>query len=410
MNLLKKALVCAAMLGCMQHNGNAMNLGTKVVLGTAVAAGIGGIASYYLYPTRFPTPTGSFGVGTVKHFLRHADSPDLTVQFWYPTDNKLQKASVPWSSDFVTAIKKAYPSARLLIGCNRILTHAEPCAPITQSQDSYPVIIYSHGLPGYPGENLSLCEGLASHGYIVAGIGHPCEEYRKKARGPLSFDENQVLSNQEAERWIVDAQRVLDYLEQINVQPVDNRFYDKLDLHNVGMAGHSFGGSTAIQLCRRDKRCKAGVNMDGFLYGAQPTAPFKKPIMFLLSSELAGLRSLPKERIIQAFQTQENYEKACNSDRGDFAAIADAIGKDVYKIVIKDTQHNAFVDTALLRDCSIFTRFFDLNTGPLNSYRAHEIMNAYVCAFFDKYLKNEQPALLDEQQARYPEVEMQRWG
>ncbi len=33
-----------------------------------------------------------------------------------------------------------------------------------------------------------------------------------------------------------------------------------------------------------------------------------------------------------------------------------------------------------------------------------------MCAFFDKYLKNEQPALLDEQQARYPEVEIQRWG
>jgi len=43
-------------------------------------------------------------------------------------------------------------------------------------------------------------------------------------------------------------------------------------------------------------------------------------------------------------------------------------------------------------------------TGPINGQRAHNIINAYSLAFFDKYLKGQPVALLDSQAKQYPEV------
>ena len=43
-------------------------------------------------------------------------------------------------------------------------------------------------------------------------------------------------------------------------------------------------------------------------------------------------------------------------------------------------------------------------TGPIDSQRAHSIINAYSLAFFDRHLKGQPAALLDRQAEQYPEV------
>jgi hypothetical protein len=42
--------------------------------------------------------------------------------------------------------------------------------------------------------------------------------------------------------------------------------------------------------------------------------------------------------------------------------------------------------------------------GPIGSQRAHDIVNAYSVAFFDKHLKGVATALLDGPAKPYPEV------
>jgi hypothetical protein len=42
--------------------------------------------------------------------------------------------------------------------------------------------------------------------------------------------------------------------------------------------------------------------------------------------------------------------------------------------------------------------------GPINVRQAHRIVNAYLLAFFDRYLKGRTAALLDGPAERYPEV------
>jgi len=54
-------------------------------------------------------------------------------------------------------------------------------------------------------------------------------------------------------------------------------------LNAVGVAGHSFGGATAAQFCHDDSRCRAGVDLDGRLFGSVVPEGIEQPFLFLLS-------------------------------------------------------------------------------------------------------------------------------
>ena len=372
------------------------------------------IAAPYLFSFHFPTPTGPFCVGTQTHYLTSsrqqklyaAEQPHetrkLVIQFWYPTPNKVDKPATPWAPDFVAHLKKENFFYRFL-GLDNILTSAQLQAPLALTDSPYPVILYSHGLGlGWRDDNTALCEELASNGYIVVGISHPYASYvvrfpdRREILNAihtehLPYKERQELATQEIDIWLADSKEVIDYLETLNKKPSDNIFFDALDLQKIGAMGASFGGATAAQLCRHDKRCKAGINMDGKLYGDQPTSPFHKPFMLLLASESLQDSKLSEKEILQRYQTQENYEESCKEHVQAFDELIDAIGKDAYKIIINGAGHGAFSDFALLKYHSFLTRYFvDLGTGKLDGRVSFEITKSSVCAFFDAYLKQTQ--------------------
>ena len=45
----------------------------------------------------------------------------------------------------------------------------------------------------------------------------------------------------------------------------------------VGVFGHSLGGATAAQLMHDDRRVRAGIDLDGTLYGPVTTAGLDRP-------------------------------------------------------------------------------------------------------------------------------------
>lgn len=404
----------------------------KIIAGITLMLAIGVMAFPFIFPLRFPQPTGQFGVGTKTDYLQfphqqethspRADEPrELMIQFWYPTENKVYKATTPWAPDFISCLKKETFLYRFF-GINQIFTSAQLNTPLVQNHEPFPVLLYSHGLGlGIRDDNSALCEELASHGYIVVGISHPYASYVVRFpdgrevlnainTGNLPYKERQKLATQEITIWVADTQNVIDHLEKLNTQEHNNIFFNKLDLKNIGVFGHSFGGATAAQLCRRDHRCKAGIDMDGKLYGPEPTAPFHKPFMFLLASESLGdSNPLSDEEIIKHYQTKENYDESCRMHVQAFDELAQAIGKDSYKIVVTGAGHGAFSDFALLKYHSIISRFLDLGTGIINGYRAHTIMSAYVLEFFNQYLKNKVQALLNQKESIYSEVVIQKW-
>jgi predicted dienelactone hydrolase len=122
--------------------------------------------------------------------------------------------------------------------------------------------------------------------------------------------------------WTEDTKFLVDRLEWLNAADPSGRFIRRLDLASIGVAGHSFGGATAAQFCHDDARCKAGIDMDGRLFGSVVHEGFKQPFLFLLSDHgdawnspdcriAADIRSaaarIPGDRLIVTFQGAHHF-------------------------------------------------------------------------------------------------------
>lgn len=379
----------------------------------------------YIFPLQFPVPTGSFGIGKEVQYIKNYSQPDeLTIQLWYPTQSNTHKATTPWAPNYAAKLEKESFITKLC-GLGTITTHAQFNRPVATSQNPYPVILYSFGSGGALGDNTSLCEELTSKGYIVVGIGHNNEKnnrigedfYKTRNIKVIEHKEQQELENLKLNYRVAEAEAVLSYLENLNAKSDNNIFFGKLDLQKIGYVGHSFGGSTAIELCRKDVRCKAAINMDGPFIGKNAITSFQKPVMYMIGEYEKWMRTLSDKEMIKYAGSKENFLKGLAAFTPAFNILTHEIGNNVYKVTINGVGHMSFTDFAILQYSSPLARYQITRSfpstasgiGSINGYHAHEIMKVYVGAFFDRYLKNANVLLLDEHKSKYPEVEIQQW-
>jgi dienelactone hydrolase len=125
----------------------------------------------------------------------------------------------------------------------------------------FPVVVFSHGLGGAPGDYERLLRRWAAAGFVVAAPAYP-----HTSRGSGSFQVLDVI-NQPA-----DASYVLT-----QVLALDRRAGDllrgRLDTARVGAAGHSAGGITTLGMFTlgRDERLDAGIVLAGTALGVVGT-------------------------------------------------------------------------------------------------------------------------------------------
>ncbi len=115
--------------------------------------------------------------------------------------------------------------------------------PQKMSSEHIPVLVFSHGLSSRPEDYSDSLNHLASYGYLVVAPQHigsdiiyleeMFEGYHKDI-----FDVNEFINRPQ------DISFVIDELERRN----QSEFQGKLDLENVGMGGHSFGGYTTLAI------------------------------------------------------------------------------------------------------------------------------------------------------------------
>lgn len=373
----------------------------------------------------FPSLTGIYNVGTKDyHWIdqeraeyygpNKSGKRELIVKVWYPSGkgelNKFQyvpKIIAPWKK----GLHASGFSADHIHELDEIYTHAMPDAHIYNK--SFPVIIVSHGYVAFHTAYTAYCEELASQGYIIVSVGHTYytqlaifPDERTISALPEHWHQTKLLNEEsrlkEQELWLLDLHFVLDKLEKENKD--QNSFLcDKLDLLKVGAFGHSFGGSTAVELCRTDHRCKAVVDLDGGLFMRHPTKPFNKAMMAIVGKISWDRYNLNKDEEIASYYgfpvqlislLREIYIKA-------IPQLLKNLGHDAYFVVIQGADHAAFSDWILLKQMAIYVKnkhIFDLEkiTGVIDGERINMIVNAYLVAFFDKYLKGKDSLLLKD--------------
>ena len=157
----------------------------------------------------------------------------------------------------------------------------------------------------------------------------------------------------------------------------------RLDLTRLGVFGHSFGGTTAAQVCQMDARCKAGIDIDGDLFGSVVQTGLKKP--FLVIQHDMGSCS----------------DASCRSSQQEIGAILRTAPQGArYSISITGTKHFNFTDYAVTFSP---LRAFGL-LGSIEGARGLESTRAYVRAFFDTSLNKMPSPLLHSEAHTYPEV------
>jgi len=168
---------------------------------------------------------------------------------------------------------------------------------------------------------------------------------------------------------------VLDQLDTINQGA--GILARTLDLQRVGVMGFSKGGAAAGQFCVTDTRCKAGINLTGFMYGDIVDIDLQVPFFFVNEEELWCPDCYPNNLIFKQ---------------------ADS---DAYQMKIRGARHSDFV-------------YFPVERGSLqsagdkpaiNGERMILILNEYSLAFFNKHLKGMTSTLLDGPSADFPEVD-----
>ena len=276
-----------------------------------------------------------------------------------------------------------------------IQTHSVENAPLAAASARYPVLIFEPGLGEFPTQYTTLLEELASHGYAIFAItptyssdvvvfpdGRVAEA--TAAGNPSDASDVRAAGDRLVTVWAQDVIFVMNQLDRLNATP-GTIWSQRLDLTRLGVFGHSFGGATAAQVCQMDSRCKAGIDLDGALFGPVMQTGLDKPFMVIES----GQCSTPSTSGCPSFESgvQDVLRTVPSSER--------------YHLSIKGTQHFNFSDYAVI--FSPARALGDL--GSIDGVRGLQITRAYVLAFFDTFLNHLSSPLLQGPASSYPEVQ-----
>jgi hypothetical protein len=370
-----------------------------------------------------PKPTGKHLIGiTYLSFIdddrkelfdnNQKSNREITVKAWYPSDTAFIPEPYLLKAEAEFAVKYLqFPEI-----FKALKTNSSRDVPLSSKENTYPILIFSHGFGEHYSQNSILMEELASHGYIVFSISHHYEckfssypdgrfiyidmnslrlqKIMQEMSNPKAMELYQKMfsANNDGERmqvfvetrkiiptgliespknWAEDISFFMDQLEGINKD--DEIFRGKLNLDRIGVFGMSLGGIASSEISLSDKRIKACVNIDGGIYGAALEKEIQTPTMYLNSKRFLG------------------YGKIFTSKSK----------TDCYSLSVKESDHYNFSDYSIYPVPSI-----SFLLGIIDGEKTIEIMNVIVLAFFNKYLKENKYINLIEQANKYPEIEI----
>ncbi len=370
-----------------------------------------------------PKLTGSYSVGRADYDLTDpfrkeifGSDPnanrEIMVSVYYPAQPPAKSKPAPYLSGKmadILAAKIHLPAFAFQL----VHSHAYDNVPVASG--NFPVVLFSPGIGTSPSEYTGTVEDLASHGYVVAVIYHTyCVPVTIFSDGRAAMindagirfelqpdGTSDRLINQYRDQigsvWVADARFTLDQLTLLNAS--DPLLKGHLNLDEVGMYGHSFGGATTAQVLSIDKRFKAGINMDGTVFTMTDGSQITQPFMWMASDYSNVSDSQLKQ--VNMTRSEFNMKLKLKNDQRD--AFINTLGSSVL-FVLKGSTHSTYItDDALV---SPFLPGMNDPLATIEGKRAVTVINAYASAFFDQNLKQKDTNLLKGDSTNFPEVSL----
>jgi predicted dienelactone hydrolase len=376
---------------------------TGAILGVVLLAS-GVWLSLTLPIVRLPAPDGPYTVGTTsltlvdpsrKEAMFGAPESDrlLYLQLWYPgalpEDGPRPRSRTLWR-ELYRGDQDLYA---LIFGYLRgVKTHSYQDVPPAAEDEPFPLILFSHGLYSIAEQNTLLMEHLASHGYVVAAVGHTYmsarvvtsdggsidlafaaidaagdrydgdeEDIDLRIERAASAEERERLTMEDLESstgfndlmsiWVDDLRFVADVLARPSLPAELEAFAGRVGRDRIGFLGMSFGGGAVAEVCKIDARCAAGLNLDGDYYGSHQRQPLQVPFLMMVHEGSEGINAF-------TLRTSES---------------------DYYELTVAGATHPDFLDL------TVVTPYMP---GEVPGDRMIDIVNAASLSFFDAYLRD----------------------
>jgi pimeloyl-ACP methyl ester carboxylesterase len=379
---------------------------------------------------RFEETTGPYDIGTVTyHWVDGSRAEvfssdpktrrEMMVQFWYPAKTGTSLPSAPYVEDadaLSAAQARLHGWPSFMLGhLKYVKSNARTGAPVVEEQLNFPVIIFLEGITGYRQMNTFQVEYLVSRGYVVVAIDQPF------VAATVNFPDGRRISGWSKERmnpmiqqsitpvqpapsfngttfdagiipyFVKDVGFLLDQIVALNIDDPNAILKGRLDLNHIGIFGVSLGGIVVAEACRTERRLRACLVMD---------APMPGSIM------LDGLQQ-PSMWITRDAQTMrnENWSKFdIDQLQPSMRAVFEKSTGDGYFVEVSGLFHANLTD---IPHFSPLLKWLGI-TGSIDATRAHNVINAYTVAFFDRYLAGPPATILDGANEQFPEVRLER--
>lgn len=384
---------------------------TPILLGTtAITGGI-------LWPVfSFVPLTGPYRVGTRSVHLvdkgrmdpyspSGQEAREVMVQMWYPAETTRGLEPAHYRDGFYSD----YRDSSLAL----VRTRSFGNAAVATTQGSYPLLLFSGPIERF--QNTFEMEDLASHGFIIAAVDHSYDSHfvifpdgrrilASKEFGLLDFTSaaELAISRRRMERRLAirmaDIEFVLNQIVRWDRADSASPFYQRIDLEHIAMLGHSFGGAVAAEICRMDPRVRAGVNMDGSIFGNAKTAGVPKPFFFMFDDTPRPTQAelnLPRD---------DQARREARELAGDYQDVDRSMDRyGGYFLLIHGLAHMNYTDYALHSQLKAWT-----GAGSIDIRRAHEMIDRVTLAFLRRELLRDPRASVEAVLRDYPETFFRR--
>ena len=312
-----------------------------------------------------PTPDGpgrhTVGFSTVEMVDAARDDRTLTVDIWYPADERSEA-----------------PTAAL----DLLLTDLElpgVLADPPPAKGSFPLVVFSHGNGGVRFQSWFLMETLASHGFVVAAPDHAGNTALDALTG--TSDPIAVAANNRPR----DVSFVIDEMLARGRDPA-SALHGHIDEGNVAVAGHSFGGFTALATVAGFGDYQPDPRVDAIV-------PIAAATFGLTDEQLASID-------VPALLLSGTSDTTVPIEPGTAHAWDLLSGRPSSRVDVLDAGHNSFTNVCDIRDAYVAAGVGDPVLALVESQAeegcapellpiddAHEVTNLYAVSFLTRELQ-----------------------
>ena len=325
-----------------------------------------------------PDERGPYAVGVTTFYLTDSSRFEawglrdraLPTEVWYPSTGQGGRTNT--IADMVGPLPVWAPTifqgvyGDEFAGLWATQTTARRDAEVLSGHGRFPVVFFSHGFSAIRFQNYSLCEHLASHGFVVVAPDHYGDAIFTNLPGQALVILNPLTVLSSYSDRNEDVAFVYRTLQALDDAP-DGPWTGRLALSRYAVAGHSYGGLTALLSGPSLPMVQAIAPLNPVWLGDFPRV-FGKPFL-LLQSALDGVVGGSNDAVKQIFEESASRHRL--------------------RINLLDGGHYSATDACLLLPPSYRSPITGCDGSMIDPALANRITEAYVTAFFRAVLTDD---------------------